>query len=321
MREMVIQFMNELGEDFDLRNDTVGQAMGFFDRVLSRKPVDKSHVQLLAVACVLVAAKFGERRMPALADLEYVCQGKYSAADVKAAETDVVSTLSWQLHAITPHMFCTHLLLSAVKCPARASCVFRHVEFFVDLSFYVYEALDYTSCLVGAAALLCSQEQIRLGLHAAQQQPGPVCPSAPGQPAVAESGPELGLLLCAELAPEAIASQCGFDLEELRGCQALLLAYFERHFLSPHAQQPEAGPGAALLAEAEAEADCESEEPLRLLRHADADALLAGPPEPKAHDPDSRATPDNVIDYSKIFIPISLGDACADSEQRSSYSP
>lgn len=119
-----------------MRNDTVGLAMCYFDRFLSAVPVDKAEVQLVAVACVLVAAKFGERRMPALADLEFVCQGKYNADDIRRAECDVIKKLNWQLHAVTPHMFCAHFLRAAVHQPARAAIVFRHAEFFVDLSFY-----------------------------------------------------------------------------------------------------------------------------------------------------------------------------------------
>lgn len=126
----------QLGDDFGIRNDTIGLAMSYFDRFLSAVPLDKADVQLAAVACVLVAAKFGERRMPALADLVFVCQGKYSADDIRRAESDVIKSLGWQLHAVTPHMFCAHFLRAAVGSPERASSVFRHAEFFVDLSFY-----------------------------------------------------------------------------------------------------------------------------------------------------------------------------------------
>lgn len=126
----------QLGEDFGIRNDTIGLAMSYFDRYLSLQTVDKADVQLVTVACILIAAKFGERQMPSLADLEFVCRGKYTAENIRHAEQDVLTHLGWELQATTPHMFCAHFLFAVVDEPARASLAFRHAEFLIDLSYY-----------------------------------------------------------------------------------------------------------------------------------------------------------------------------------------
>ena len=75
--------------------------MSYFDRFLSKteeRGLDKVLVQLLAVTCTLLAAKFAEIQMPALDDLcDVVSSGEYSKAQLKEMELEVLHVLHWEL--------------------------------------------------------------------------------------------------------------------------------------------------------------------------------------------------------------------------------
>ena len=43
MRELVVQFMNEVGDDFQLSNVTIGASINVFDRFLATEKVLKNY--------------------------------------------------------------------------------------------------------------------------------------------------------------------------------------------------------------------------------------------------------------------------------------
>ena len=78
-------------EDFGLQTRTVGLAVGYFERFVSvKESIVKQQVQLLAVTCVLIAAKFVEIKMPCLDDL---CEVAHKGlAETPEAQTQEAAT-------------------------------------------------------------------------------------------------------------------------------------------------------------------------------------------------------------------------------------
>ena len=75
---------------------TAGLAVSYFDRFVSkteRHGLDKHRVQLLAITCTLIAAKFSEIKMPSLDDLCEVAHDKYSKAQLKEMELETLRVL------------------------------------------------------------------------------------------------------------------------------------------------------------------------------------------------------------------------------------
>ena len=78
---------------------TAGLAVSYFDRFVSkteRHGLDKHRVQLLAITCTLIAAKFSEIKMPSLDDLCEVAHDKYSKAQLKEMEENIRTNLTGQ---------------------------------------------------------------------------------------------------------------------------------------------------------------------------------------------------------------------------------
>ena len=85
---------------------TAGLAVTYFDRFLSATggSLAKNRVQIVALTCTLLAAKFSEIKMPALKDLcDGVAEGLFTRAQLKESELHVVRVLGWKLNAVTPH--------------------------------------------------------------------------------------------------------------------------------------------------------------------------------------------------------------------------
>mmetsp|Transcript_8131 Transcript_8131/g.16314 ORF Transcript_8131/g.16314 Transcript_8131/m.16314 type:complete len:318 (-) Transcript_8131:320-1273(-) len=156
-RESVVQFINEVCEDFGLMTQTAGLAISYFDRFLSKtRGLEKQRVQLLAITCTLIAAKFSETKMPSLDDLCEVAHSKYSKAQLKDMELETLRVLHWELHAVTPHAALEQLAVIMNHTDDQSKTFLEHAEFFIDMSYYVYEVLKFPPLVVASSALLCA---------------------------------------------------------------------------------------------------------------------------------------------------------------------
>ncbi|TYI82682.1 hypothetical protein E1A91_D05G237400v1 [Gossypium mustelinum] len=102
-------------------------SINYLDRFLSAYELPKGKawmMQLLAVACLSLAAKMEETEVPLVFDLQ-VCESKFvfEARTIQRMELLVLSTLSWRMQAITPFSFIDYFLykLNDDKTPLRSS--------------------------------------------------------------------------------------------------------------------------------------------------------------------------------------------------------
>jgi len=201
-RESVVQFINEVCEDFGLMTQTAGLAVSYFDRFLSkteRQGLDKHRVQLLAITCTLIAAKFSEIKMPSLDDLCEVAHDKYSKAQLKEMELETLRVLHWELHAVTPHAALEQLAVIMNHTEDQSKTFLEHAEFFIDMSYYVYQILKFPPLVVASSALLCAWSH-------------------------------LGNLKAIEFHMPQLCALCGVGKNDLLRCKMLLHEYFNTTF-------------------------------------------------------------------------------------------
>ena len=140
--------MLQVCEDFGLMTQTAGLAVSYFDRFVSkteRQGLDKHRVQLLAITCTLIAAKFSEIKMPSLDDLCEVAHDKYTKAQLKEMELETLRVLHWELHAVTPHAALEQLAIIMNHTGEQSKPFLEHAEFFIDMSYYVVSSPLATS--------------------------------------------------------------------------------------------------------------------------------------------------------------------------------
>ena len=118
---------------------TAGLAVTYFDRFLSATggSLAKNRVQIVALTCTLLAAKFSEIKMPSLDDLCEVAHGLFTKAQLKETELETLRVLQWELHAVTPHAALEQLAVLTNHTDDQSKTFIEHAEFFIDMSYYM----------------------------------------------------------------------------------------------------------------------------------------------------------------------------------------
>ena len=118
---------------------TAGLAVTYFDRYLSKMEVGlvKQRVQLMALTCTLIAAKFSETKMPSLGDLCELAHGLFTKAQLKETELETLRVLQWELHTVTPHAALEQLAVITNHTDDQSKTFLEHAEFFIDMSYYM----------------------------------------------------------------------------------------------------------------------------------------------------------------------------------------
>ena len=112
MRLILIDWMVQVARRFRLLNDTLFLTVAYMDRYLQRtETVEKSKMQLIGIACMMLASKNEEIYSPSLSDFVYVCDRAYSTGskissfekikpisdDIKDMELEVLGRLDCDL--------------------------------------------------------------------------------------------------------------------------------------------------------------------------------------------------------------------------------
>ncbi|TKY70611.1 Cyclin-D3-2 protein [Spatholobus suberectus] len=113
-RHDVVRWISRVSELHGFTALTTVLAVNYFDRFVASLRFQREKpwmTQLAAVACVSLAAKVEETRVPLLLDLQ-VEESKFvfEAKTIKRMELLVLSTLQWKMNPVTPISFFRHIL-------------------------------------------------------------------------------------------------------------------------------------------------------------------------------------------------------------------
>uniref|UniRef100_A0A1J3FS24 Cyclin-D3-3 n=1 Tax=Noccaea caerulescens TaxID=107243 RepID=A0A1J3FS24_NOCCA len=113
-REKALEWIFRVKSHYGFNSLTALLAVNYFDRfITSRKfQTDKPWMsQLTAVACLSLAAKVEEIRVPLLLDLQ-VEEARYlfEAKTIQRMELLILSTLQWKMHPVTPISYFDHII-------------------------------------------------------------------------------------------------------------------------------------------------------------------------------------------------------------------
>ena len=105
LRRVMVDWLCEVGEVFNLSNGTIHRAVYYFDIVMARNPnVIREDVQLIALTSLLTAGKYIEldRKIPSMNTLLKACKGKYNIYKFKQEEVKVLGILNFNLSFTIP---------------------------------------------------------------------------------------------------------------------------------------------------------------------------------------------------------------------------
>ncbi|KAF5195477.1 Cyclin-d4-1 [Thalictrum thalictroides] len=115
VRKDAIDWMNKVHSYYSFGPLSAYLSINYLDRFLSNYelPTGKAWaVQLLAVACLSLAAKMEENEVPQSLDLQLAGEPKFvfEASTIQRMELLVLSTLEWRMQTVTPFSFIDYFL-------------------------------------------------------------------------------------------------------------------------------------------------------------------------------------------------------------------
>ncbi|CAH8361755.1 unnamed protein product [Eruca vesicaria subsp. sativa] len=153
MRAILIDWLIEVHDKFDLMNETLFLTVNLIDRFLSKKGVMRKKLQLVGLVALLLACKYEEVSVPVVEDLVLISDKAYTRSDVLDMEKTMLSTLQFNVSLPTQYPFLKRFLKAAQadkKCEMLAS-------FLIELALVEYEMLRFPMSLLAAAAVYTAQ--------------------------------------------------------------------------------------------------------------------------------------------------------------------
>lgn len=126
-------------EELRFASQTSWLAVHYFDRYLSKSVKTPHHlIELIALTCLHMAAKYLETASPTLDNLSTRAQQRFSTRDFMYMEIEILQRLDWTLGLPSPHTIVMHLVNifsdRDVEVSRRASVILRRAGLFVELS-------------------------------------------------------------------------------------------------------------------------------------------------------------------------------------------
>ncbi|KAE9420728.1 hypothetical protein Angca_008055, partial [Angiostrongylus cantonensis] len=97
MRSILVDWLIQVHTRFHLLPETLHLTVYLLDVMLSRTKVDKEELQLVGVACMLVASKYEEMYAPDIHDFEYITDNTYTKKQILKMETKILIAAKFEL--------------------------------------------------------------------------------------------------------------------------------------------------------------------------------------------------------------------------------
>ncbi|KAJ0265381.1 Cyclin-B2-2 [Hirschfeldia incana] len=153
MRAILIDWLIEVHDKFDLMKETLFLTVNLIDRFLSKKAVMRKKLQLVGLVALLLACKYEEVSVPVVEDLVLISDKAYTRNDVLDMEKTMLSTLQFNVSFPTQYPFLKRFLKAAQadkRCEMLAS-------FLIELALVEYEMLRFQPSLLAATAVYTAQ--------------------------------------------------------------------------------------------------------------------------------------------------------------------
>ncbi|GMH22316.1 hypothetical protein Nepgr_024159 [Nepenthes gracilis] len=158
MRAILIDWLVEVAEEYRLVPDTLYLTVNYIDRYLSGNSVNRQRLQLLGVACMMIAAKYEEICAPQVEEFCYITDNTYFKQEVLQMESTVLNFLKFEMTAPTVKCFLRRFVRAAEAInevpPLQLECMSNYIA---ELSLIEYNMLRYMPSLVAASAIFLAQ--------------------------------------------------------------------------------------------------------------------------------------------------------------------
>ncbi|KAJ8771081.1 hypothetical protein K2173_023406 [Erythroxylum novogranatense] len=153
MRAILIDWLIEVHDKFDLMKETLFLTVNLIDRFLSQQAVVRKKVQLVGLVAMLLACKYEEVSVPVVEDLILIADKAYTREEVLEMENLILNKLQFNMSLPTQYVFMQRFLKAAHSDKKLEQMSF----FFIELSLVEYEMLKFPPSLLAASAIFTAQ--------------------------------------------------------------------------------------------------------------------------------------------------------------------
>lgn len=153
MRAILIDWLIEVHDKFDLMKETLFLTVNLIDRFLSQQTVMRKKLQLVGLVAMLLACKYEEVSVPVVGDLILISDKAYARKEVLEMENLMLNKLQFNMSFPTPYVFMQRFL-KAAQCDKKIELL---SFFLIELSLVEYEMLKFPPSLLAASAIYTAQ--------------------------------------------------------------------------------------------------------------------------------------------------------------------
>ncbi|XP_020379365.2 cyclin-A1 isoform X2 [Rhincodon typus] len=110
MRSILVDWLVEVGEEYNLQTETLYLAINYLDRFLSCMSVLRGKLQLVGTAAMLIASKYEEIYPPEIDEFVYITDDTYTKKQLLRMEHLLLKVLSFDMTVPTVNQFLTQFL-------------------------------------------------------------------------------------------------------------------------------------------------------------------------------------------------------------------
>ncbi|KAM7252820.1 hypothetical protein ACFE04_025438 [Oxalis oulophora] len=158
MRAVLIDWLVEVSEEYRLLPETLFLTVNYIDRYLSGNKVARKDLQLVGVACMMIASKYEEICGPGVGNFCSITDNSYSIEEVLQMESDVLNFLKFEMTAPTVTCFLSRFVRAAQKVDEVAPIKLESLSYYLaELSLLEYRMLDYAPSLMAASTIFLAR--------------------------------------------------------------------------------------------------------------------------------------------------------------------
>ncbi|XP_048443107.1 cyclin-A2-4-like isoform X1 [Pyrus x bretschneideri] len=166
MRGILIDWLVEVSEEYELVPDTLYLTVYLIDRFLCHNYIDRNRLQLLGITCLLIASKYEEISAPRVEELCFMTDNTYSREQVLKMESQVLKYFGFQLFAPTTKTFLRRFLRAAQASYKSPSLELEYLaNYLAELTLVDYSFLNFLPSAIAASAVFLSKWTLDQSSH------------------------------------------------------------------------------------------------------------------------------------------------------------
>eukprot|EP00644_Phytophthora_capsici_P008654 jgi/Phyca11/111692/e_gw1.20.51.1 len=151
MRTILVDWLVEVGEEYELDSQTFHKAVNLVDRCLKKIKINRKQFQLLGCACMMIAAKFEEVYGPNVEEFVYISDQTYTAEEMLDMEAQVLKALEYRVASTTCYGFMHRYTEAGCTTDKQRALVW--VSYLCDFALLFYHMVRFKPSILVASAV------------------------------------------------------------------------------------------------------------------------------------------------------------------------